>query len=71
MQAVVHDKVVRVECPRAGATLEFPRQGDIGCAAQPVIIPRGLDECCDVCPFRAKARKAALKELDLIFWGAR
>ena len=70
MKATVHHNSVRVVCPRDGTTLEFTRQGDMDCAKQPQYLGN-LKECCDVCPFTKKARKAAIQALDLNHWGAR
>ena len=70
MNATVHDDSVRVVCPRAGTVLEFKRHGDMDCAKQPQYLGN-LKECCDVCPFIKKARKAAIQALDLNHWGAR
>ena len=72
MEATVHDDSVRVVCPRAGTTLEFKRHGDMDCSKQPsAAYPQGMEQCCDVCPFTKKARKAAIQALDLNHWGAR
>ena len=72
MNATVHHDSVRVVCPRAGTVLEFKRSGDMDCSKQPsAAYPKGMEQCCDVCPYRGKAREAAIKELDVVFWGAK
>ena len=77
MKATVHDDSVRVVCPRDGTTLEFKRHGDMDCAKQPQYLggvlstSLGEEQCCDVCPFLKKARKAAIQALDLNHWGTK